>query len=107
MKASENSIRIARQADHTVITLQGVMDQELASNLVPLVSKVAPSIVFDMRQVAYVTAAGSRVILGYYQSFGVKPVLRQANQSILELLDLTGTLNYVSLAEDEPASTPT
>lgn len=105
MSATENSIRIARQTDHTVITLQGVLDQELASNLVPLVSKVAPPVVFDLRQVSYSTAAGSRVLLGYYQSFGVKPILRHANQSIVELLDLTGTLNYVSLAEDEPAPT--
>lgn len=105
MSITENSIRIARQTDHTVITLQGVLDQELASNLVPLVSKVAPPIVFDLRQVSYITAAGSRVLLGYYQSFGVKPILRNANQSIVELLDLTGTLNYVSLAEDEPIPT--
>lgn len=103
--SNENSIRIARQADHTVITLQGIMDQELSGNLVPLISKVAPPIVFDLRQVSYITAAGSRVILGYYQSFGVKPVLRNANPSIIELLDLTGTLNYVSLAEDEPTMT--
>lgn len=105
MKPTESSIRIARQSDHTVITLQGVMDQELASNLVPLVSKVAPPIVFDLRQVSYITAAGSRVILGYYQSFGVKPVIRNANQNIVDLLELTGTLNYISLAEDEPAIT--
>lgn len=104
MKPNENSIRIARQTDHTIITLQGVMDQELAGNLVPLVSKVAPPIVFDLRQVSYVTAAGSRVILGYYQSFGVKPTIRNANQNIIDLLDLTGTLNYVSLAEDEPTT---
>lgn len=105
MSSAENSIRIARQTDHTVITLQGVLDQELAGNLVPLVSKVSPPIIFDLRQVSYVTAAGSRVILGYYQSFGVKPVLRYANQNIIDLLDLSGTLNYVSLAEDESAHT--
>lgn len=101
MSITENSIRISRQADHTVITLQGVLDQELSGNLVPLVSKLAPPIIFDLRQVSYITAAGSRVILGYYQSFGIKPTLRHANQTIIELLDLTGTLNYVSLAEDE------
>lgn len=105
MSITENSIRIARQTDHTVITLQGVLDQELSANLVPLVSKVAPPVVFDLRQISYVTAAGSRVILGYYQSFGVKPILRHANPDIIELLALTGTLNYVSLAEDEPAKT--
>ena len=44
MSLTENSIRISRQADHTVITLQGVLDQELSGNLVPLVSKVAPVI---------------------------------------------------------------
>jgi hypothetical protein len=104
MKPNENSIRIARQTDHTIITLQGVMDQELASNLVPLVCKVAPPSVCVLRDGGYVTAAGSRVILGYYQSFGVKPTIRNANQNIIDLLDLTGTLNYVSLAEDEPAT---
>lgn len=107
MRQAENSIRIARQADKTVLTLQGILDHELAGNLVPLVSKVAPPIVFDMKQVSYITAAGSRIILGYYQSFGMKPIIRHASQDIINLLKLTGTINYVSLAENEPTTTNT
>ncbi len=103
MRQMESSVKINRLEDKTIITIQGILDQELSSSLVQLVPKLEAPIVFDMKQVLYITAAGSRIILGYYQHFGAKPTLRHVNSDIFSQLTLTGTINYVTLAEDIPA----
>ena len=102
MKQFEGTVRVSSQDEHTLITLQGPLDHELAGQLIPLASKVRPPVVFDLKQVPYITSAGSRIMLGYYQNFGMlKPTVRHANQAVLQLLRLSGALEYVNLAEDE------
>ncbi|WP_020396020.1 STAS domain-containing protein [Thiolinea disciformis] len=97
---SDTSIKLTKQGNQSVITLQGPFDHDLARNIVSLVDKLRPPVIFDMRQVSYMTTAGSRLLLGLYEHFGTKPILRQVKPEMISLLRLSGTFHYVTLAED-------
>lgn len=95
----DSNLRVISQSDQNIVIMEGMLDHDFARNLVPLAEKLSPPIVFDMEQVSLITAAGSRVLLAFYQHFEVKPIVRGANQHVLNLLKLTGTIRYVELAE--------
>lgn len=93
----EGSIRIFQQQEHTLIKLEGVLDQELAANLTGMIHKTEAPVVLDLQQVPHVTVAGSRAILHFYQLQKVKPSLRNVNADIISTLELTGTNSYINL----------
>ena len=93
----EGSIRIAKLADKTLITLHGTLDQELAFNLTGIASKSEPPIVLNLQKVPYLTVAGSQAILSFYQHHQQKPEIQGANADAISLLHLTGAIHYVTL----------
>lgn len=100
MRSTDTSIKLTKQGNQSIITLQGPLDHDSARNLFGLVDKLRPPLIFDMRQVSYLTIAGSRVLLAFYEHFGVKPILRQVKPEMISLLRLSGTFHYVTLTED-------
>ena len=92
----EGSIRISQQGGQTVVTLRGLLDQELAYNLIGIANKVQPPVMLDLKQVSHVTAAGSYAILAFYQNHRQKPTVQDANTDIISLLQLSGTARYIN-----------
>ncbi|PID49871.1 MAG: hypothetical protein CR991_04275 [Proteobacteria bacterium] len=103
MTQNEGNLRVIRQTNQNIVIMEGMLDHEFARSLVPLAEKLTPPIIFDASRVSLITAAGSRVLLAFYQHFGVKPVLLNASPNILDVLKLTGTINYITLANDQPS----
>lgn len=97
----ENSIRVHKQGQRTVITLTGLIDQEMAFNLSNIIHKSAPPIVLDMEQVSYISSHGSRAILEIYQQHEHKPLIKEANRYVLGLLKLSGTYRYVEITPNQ------
>ena len=94
------SIRIAMSEDNkTIVTLNGVLDQELAANLIAIVPKVSPPIILNLQQVPHLTVAGSGAILNFYQQHLNKPEIRGANPDVVSLLQLTGASAYIELPD--------
>ena len=97
----EGSIRITKLADKTIITLRGLLDQELAFNLMGTANKTQPPIALNFKQVPYVTAAGSSAILNFYQLHKQKPEIQDPNPDIVSLFNLIGTSRYIELLPDQ------
>ena len=96
------SIRLSMANDNkTIVTLSGVLDQDLSINLRNIVPKVAPPVVLDLTQVPHLTIAGSGAILSFYQHHLNKPEIQGASAKIISLLELTGASAYVQIS---PAS---
>ncbi|MGB0846212.1 MAG: hypothetical protein ACPGSM_05775 [Thiolinea sp.] len=93
----EGSIRIAKLADKTLITLRGMLDKELAFNLMGIASKTEPPVMLNLRQVPHLTVAGSQAILSFYQLHQQKPEIQEANEDVVSLLNLTGAGRYINL----------
>ncbi len=96
----EGSIRIIQQENRTLIKLQGMLDQELAANLMGIVGKTEPPVVLDLAQVPHITVAGSQAILHFYQLHRQKPTIQRANSDVISLLELTGASDYSTLITD-------
>lgn len=103
----EGSIRILQQEEKTLIKLEGLLDKELATNLIGTANKIAPPVILDLKQVPHLTVAGSQSILHFYQLHQQKPELRGANPDVISLLKLTGANHYITLlptVSDTPTS---
>lgn len=96
----EGSIRVIHQEDRTLIKLQGILDQELAANLTGIANKTEPPVVLDLKQVPHITVAGSKAILHFYELHQQKPEIREANPDVVNLLGLTGAIDYSILITD-------
>ena len=103
----DGSIRLAKLTDHTLITLQGFLDAELAFNLMGVAQKAEMPVVLDLRQVSHVSPAGSMAILSFYQAHQQKPAIRNANPDIISLLELSGTARYVDFLPEKGEPTLT
>lgn len=101
----EGSIRILQQEKRTLIKLTGMLDKELAFNLIGIANKTTPPVVIDLEQVPQVTAAGSGAILHFYQLHKQKPGLRNANADVISTLMLTGTSHYIELVTEQATDT--
>ena len=96
----EGSIRIIQQEDRTLIKLQGLLDQELATNLTGIANKTEPPVVLELQQVPHITVAGSKAILHFYQLHQQKPEIRGATPDVISTLELTGTSGYITVIAD-------
>ncbi|MEZ5536510.1 MAG: STAS domain-containing protein [Thiolinea sp.] len=93
----ENSIRVHKQGKRTVITLSGLLDKDMATNLTNIISKSEPPTLLDMEQVSFISSHGSRAILEIFRQQQQKPLIKQANKHVLGMLHLSGTARYVEL----------
>nr|CAA6822901.1 MAG: Anti-anti-sigma factor [uncultured Thiotrichaceae bacterium] len=106
---AENSIHISNQDQTTLITLKGLLDNELAASLSNAIEKTTPPVILDMKQVSFISAIGSLTLLNFYTEHQQKPIIKDANQSVLDMLKLSGTARYVEVAEksdDSDSPTP-
>lgn len=93
----DNSIRTRKQGKRTVITLTGLLDRDMAANLTQIAAKAEPPILLNLEQVNFISARGSRAILDIYRQHQQKPLIKEANQHILSMLELSGASRYVEL----------
>lgn len=103
---AENSIRINKQDQTTVITLKGLLDNELAFNLGNVIEKATPPVILDMKQVPYISVFGSLTILNFYSTHQQKLIIQSANQHVTSMLQLSGTAAYVEFKDSYDSSTP-
>lgn len=94
----ENSIHINKRDEATVITLEGVLDNELASNLINTIGKTTPPVILDLEQVPFISTLGSLAIFNFYNEHQQKPVIQGANSHVLSMLQLSGTAHYVDIS---------
>lgn len=97
----ENSIRVHKQGPRTVITLTGPLDKEMAFNLTNIANKAEPPILLAMEQVSHISAQGSRAILDIYRQYEQKPLIQDANEQVLSLLNLSGAIRYVEILPNQ------
>ncbi len=100
----ENTIRASKQGETTVITLKGILDNELASNLISLIEKSTPPIVIDMKEISFIYTLGSLAIFNFYNKHKQKPAIKGANPYVISMLQLSGTARYVEFL-DSPDDT--
>ncbi|CAA6801636.1 MAG: Unknown protein [uncultured Thiotrichaceae bacterium] len=95
----ENSININQQDGSTLITLKGVIDNELASNLISTIEKTTPPAILDLEQVPFISTLGSLAIFNFYTTHKQKLKIQGANPQVLSMLQLSGTARYVDISE--------
>lgn len=94
-----NSMRVHKGEDATTITLNGVLDNDLASNLSNIISQTAPPILIDLHQVPYIFAFGSQTIFNFYNQHQQKPAIQGANTHVMSVLQLSGAVRYVEILD--------
>lgn len=95
-----NSMRVNKGEEVTTITLNGPLDNDLASNLSNIISQTAPPIVIDLYEVPYIFAFGSQTIFNFYNQHQQKPAIQGANANVMSLLKLSGAIRYVDIPDD-------
>lgn len=85
------------------IALEGRLDTvtspQLESELKSSLSSVS-GLVFDFAQLAYISSAGLRVLLGAQKTMNAKHgdmIIRNANEDILEIFDVTGFTDILNI----------
>lgn len=100
----ENSIRVSKKGETTVIALTGLLNNELAMNLGNIIEKSEPPIVIDLKQISFIYTLGSLSIFNFYNEHQQKPKIKGANPHVLSMLQLSGTARYVEIV-DSPDNT--
>lgn len=78
--------------DVTVLNVSGRLDTNTAPQLESAVQGVAAgsSLTLDLKGVEYVSSAGLRVFLMAQKTFGQKFLIRNVQDSVKEVLEITG-----------------
>lgn len=101
----ENSIHISKRDGATFITLKGILDNELASNLISTIGKTTPPVILDLEQVPFISTLGSLAIFNFYNEHQQKPAIQGANSHVLSMLQLSGTARYVDISDSADNTT--
>ena len=93
-------ITIEEQADYTLVTLIGSLDTATAieadSILKPITEGEGKDIVFECEQLEYIASSGLRILLDVLKKTktkGHKVVLRNVNDDIKNVFNITGFIN--------------
>jgi len=93
-------ITIEEQADYTLVTLIGSLDTATAieadSILKPITEGEGKDIVFECEQLEYIASSGLRILLDVLKknkAKGHKVVLRNVNDDIKNVFNITGFIN--------------
>ena len=89
-----------RNNDELILTVKGELSSSTYQQLEEVVSKSLTGIktlIFDFKDLEYISSAGLRVLLISKKSLGDKGrmVVRNANKSIKEIFDITGFINIL------------
>ena len=83
------------------IALEGRLDTTTAPELEEELSKYpdAESVVFDLKDLEYISSAGLRVLLGEqkHMNQGGKMVIKNVNDSIMEVFEITGFVDILTI----------
>ena len=66
--------------------------------------KTEISFIMDFAELGYISSAGLRVILSFYKKInnkGGKLIIKGANQTIREILEMTGFSNFIIVEQEE------
>lgn len=96
----ENSIHTSQQDGITLITLNGAIDNELASNLINVIEKTVPPVTLDLEQVPFISTLGSLAIFNFYTAHEQKLKIQGANPHVLSMLQLSGAARYVDISKN-------
>lgn len=89
-----------RNNDELILTVKGELSSSTYQQLEEVVSKSLNGIktlIFDFKDLEYISSAGLRVLLISKKSLGDKGkmVVKNANTSIKEIFDITGFINII------------
>ena len=84
------------------VELKGKIDTTTAPELTKKLEapvKNAESIVFDMKELKYISSAGLRIILSLHKEMSKKGglVLKNVNENIMEIFDFTGFADILNI----------
>ncbi len=88
-------LNISVDEDTATVTLEGRLDSNSSPELEGALKDVSesPNLILDMANLAYLSSAGLRVLLGAHKqkkAMDGELVIRNANNTIQEIFDLTG-----------------
>ena len=89
-----------------VATLSGELDtaaaEETDKKLQPLLDNKGKDIVIDCTQLEYISSSGLRILLGILKkarSVGTRVIMRNVNEVVRDVLDMTGFINIFEFEE--------
>ncbi len=87
----------------SVLMVEGRLDTTTATALEARIKSLegtTQSLIFDLSSLEYVSSAGLRIFLGaqkYFNSIKGSMVLRNVNKDIMEVLELTGFIDILTI----------
>jgi anti-sigma B factor antagonist len=89
-------------AENTIVTLNGRLDTTTAPELESFLDELFPStkeLVFDFKNLEYISSAGLRVILKAQKTMNQKGSMKLINVSsdVMEIFDITGFADFLTI----------
>ena len=99
---SHLNISVSNNGTEYTFTLEGRLDTITSPDLEGEINKATPGaakLILDLKNLDYISSAGLRVLLGAAQAMDGKGdmVVRNLNQSVREVFDLTGFSNLFNI----------
>ncbi len=88
------------EGDTVTLALKGWLDTQSAPELEAELAEIGSdisSIVFDFKELEYISSSGIRQIVSAYKLMNGNVVLKSVSGEVLEVLDMTGITNRVNV----------
>ena len=102
-KVSSMNITEKNEGSSSILVVEGRLDTTTAPALEAKIKSLegaVKSLILDLASLEYVSSAGLRVLLGaqkYFNSIKGSMVIRNVNKDIMEVLELTGFVDILTI----------